>query len=181
MRFVFLMTHLGSGSNYLCESLSQIPTICCNHTNRVYTHPTDLDSLKSKDRYAKTFIDTVEYNYSFASTALYSCAKFIYLIRNPKHSLGNMVKEGYTRESAVSYYLFRLRRMYEMAYQTPDGIFLTYEDMLKDEGRKLVSDYLGIKAIPPVNPSEDRSESWIPDRGYTKYLAMFRSLPLHKI
>lgn len=92
-----------------------------------------------------------------------------------------MVKEGYTRELAVSYYLFRLRRMYEMAYQTPDGIFLTYEDMLKDEGRKLVSDYLGIKSIPPVTPAEDRSESWIPDRGYTKYLTMFRSLPLHKV
>jgi len=155
--------------------------ICCNHTNKIYTHPTDLDSLKNKDRYAKIFIDTIEFNYSIASTALYKCCKFIYLIRNPKQSLVEITRVGYSHEAAISYYLFRLRRMYEMACQTPNGIFLTYEDVLKDGGRKLVGDFIGVKSVPPINPDEEESEAWVPDKGYAKYLAMFRSLRLDKI
>ncbi len=181
MKFVFLMTHLGSGSDYLCESLSQVPTICCNHTNKVYTHPTDLDSLKNKDRYAKIFLDTIEFNYSFATTSLYNCCKFIYLIRNPKQSLGKMVKDGYSRESAVSYYLFRLRRMYETAYLTPGSLFLTYEDMFKEGGRTLISEFLGVKAIPPIKFLDEYTETWVPDRGYGKYLSMFHQLNLQRL
>ena len=179
MQFVFLMTHLGSGSGYLCESLGQVPTICCNHTNKIYTHPTDLDSLKIKDRYAKIFIDTIEFNYSFASTALYNCCKFIYLIRNPKHSLGKMVKDGYSRESSINYYLFRLRRMYEMAHHTPKSLFLRYEDMNKD--KQLIVDFLGVKDIPPIKLGKEDAETWIPDRGYEKYLSMFEKMSLNKI
>ena len=180
MRFVFLITHLGSGSNYFCDSLSQVPTVCCNQTNKVYTHPTDLDALKIKDRYAKLFFDTIEFNYSFASTAFYDFSKFIYLIRNPKQSLGRMIKEGYSRESAVSYYLFRLRRMYEMAYQTPGSLFLTYEDMFKEEGHKLIGDFLELN-MPPIKFVDEYAETWVPDNGYDKYLAMFKKLNLKMI
>ncbi len=170
---------MGSGAHHLRESLNHYPHICCVHTNKVYTHPKDLDNLKSMDRYAKIYLDTIEFNYSFASKAFYDCCDFIYPIRNPKQSLGEMVSEGYSRESAMNYYLFRLRRMYEMAYHTPGSLFLTYEDL--EKGSELIQNFLKLKTPPKVRLKEVALENWVPERGYGKYLSMFKRLDLKMV
>lgn len=176
MKFIFIMTHLGAGHDSLYHGLKN-HNVCCVQTNKVYTHPSDLDSLKSLDNYAKCYIDTILYNYSLCSTAFYKFCKFIYLIRNPKESFNYM--QDYSEESAMSYYLFRLRRMYEMANKT-GGLFLTYEDMCSEEGGKLLQEFLELKQLPKVR-AEEMTEMNVSERGYGKYLAMFKRLNLNKV
>jgi hypothetical protein len=47
-------------------------------------------------------------------------------------------------ESAENYYLFRLRRICEMAHKT-SGILLTYEDLVSKSALPLVQNHLGLK------------------------------------
>ncbi|HTA27715.1 MAG TPA: hypothetical protein VK809_08000 [Bacteroidia bacterium] len=173
MKSVFLMTHLGSGAKYLTESLNQIPTISCIKTNKLYSHPTDL----VLNKYFKTVIDTLEFNHLFTCKALYS-QPFIYFINRLQDV------EGYSHTSLLSYYLFRLRRLYEMASQTPNSIFLTYDDLLTADGQKLLVDFLELKEPLEIKFSESPEWTWHSEdlnKGYEKYLEKFRNLDLRQI
>jgi hypothetical protein len=91
------------------------------------------------------YVDKLLHNYDFACKPLYKICKFIYMIRSPEVPLATLIMRGYPPAGAENHYLFRLRRMCEMAVHT-DGVLLTYEDLVKRRAFPLLKNSLGLKS-----------------------------------
>ncbi len=180
MKFIFLMTHLGSGSHILTKSLNLIPSVCCTQTNKIYTHPTDLDNLRDYKQYAKTFIETVTHNHCVASKSFYDSCKFIYFINSPKQCFKE-IRKHYSPNSGMDYYSFRLRRMYELAHYTKHNLFLTYEQLAQEQYHESILKFIDIKKMPSFEYEKLNEDNGIPDDRYQKYLSLFNRLNINKI
>jgi hypothetical protein len=123
----------------------------------VYDHPTKLGQLyrgwkKHSQRYidVANTVDKLVFNHQLVSTSFYNICNFIYMIREPKSALANIIQKGYSDE----YYAFRLRRMCEMAVKTPNAVLLTYDQLIDDEKRgkkfKQIENMLNLKT--PLMP-----------------------------
>jgi hypothetical protein len=90
-KVAFVVSHLGSGSDELVRILNENPRVIIHSTDRVYTHPNDLDWLFEQghklDNATAIYGNHLLHNASFASKSLYEICKFIYLIRPAKPSL----------------------------------------------------------------------------------------------
>ena len=153
-KVAFVISHLGSGSEELVRILNENPRVVIHSTNTNYIHPDTLGHLFERghklDNAAAVYGDHLLHNASFASKALYEICKFIYLIRPPRASLNIIKIGGYTPHTACRYYCFRLRRICEMAKQTPGAVFLTWQDLADGRGQALIESYLNLK--DPLNP-----------------------------
>jgi hypothetical protein len=175
MKFVFLTTHLGSNVQYFGNYLNKIPGFHCKQSDKPYTHPLNLENLRVN--YAHTVLDILNFNHSLASTSFYECCQFIYVVRDPRFSLGEIVSNGYSKKGALNYYLFRLRRMYEMSHYTPGAVFLTYDQLFIDEGREVLGKFFG-RDMPKLEMPAQKAEAWIPNKRYKEYLSKFQRLDL---
>ena len=148
-KVAFVVSHLGSGSEELVRILNENPRVIIHNTDRSYTHPSDFDWLFDQehklDNAAAIYGHCLLHNWSFASKALYEICQFIYLIRPAKPSLNIIQAKNYTPHTACRYYCFRLRRICEMAKQTPGAVFLTWQDLADGRGQALIENYLNLK------------------------------------
>lgn len=149
---VFIVSHLHSGSNLLIQTLNKNPRVHVQDTKLSYNHPDVLKNLFSLghklDNSSAVFGDHILFNADFSSSSFYDYAKFIYVIRDGRSTLEEILSDkslNYDLKSAELYYSYRLRRIYEMATKTPEAIFLNYKQMYNNNNLKLVEDYLNLK------------------------------------
>lgn len=93
--------------------------------------------------------DHLLFNSSLSCKNLYEICRFIYVIRPPRAALNEIstIKDsGLKGAFAAKYYSFRLRRICEMARNTPGALLLTWDDMASGKAFVSIEEYLGLKA-----------------------------------
>ena len=186
---VFIASHMGSGSHILSKLLNLNPRIMSIKTNKVYQHPFALDNLTATPHKlrnaAAIYLDELLFNHSLCCDYIFEICQFIYLVREPRETLNNILQDvGYHPYSAYHYYRHRLRRLYEMARKTPGAVFLTWEDVVSGSGLRLIENYLNLKE--PIQPvTADSSKNLVhpfivkaAEITYEKYLYKCRKLKL---
>ncbi len=187
---VFIVSHLGSGSQILSSGMNKNSRIQVFKTNKVYYHPLSLENLTLSPHKlrnsAAIYLDELLFNFSLCCNNIYEICKFIYLIREPHSTLSNISSyyTYYTPHYAYNYYRHRLRRIYEMAKKTPGAILLTWEDVLSRRGLSLIENYLKLKE--PIQPIYEISTKQSADIDliksaeitYEKYLYKMKQLKL---
>jgi hypothetical protein len=88
------------------------------------------------------YVNEVLYNYQISHKAIYHSCEIVYLIRDPKTSIKFLKPKD--AEYALSYYIFRLRRIYEMTKDTEGAVFLTWDDLMNKKGLQLLSKRLDL-------------------------------------
>lgn len=140
-RVVIVATHLGANSSSLCYMLNKNKKIQWVQTGLIYDHPTaikDIVSIEHKfNNFIGLYVNEVFYNYQICHKEMGQVCDFIYLIREPK-CLGVLL-ESRNASSVVDYYIFRLRRIYEMV-KANSGLFLTWQDLISQKGVKRLKD-----------------------------------------
>jgi len=132
---VFVISHVGADAETFVSILNENSRIKIEKRNIVYKHPEDLQNLwETKHKNASSLAvygDLILYNQQFLCKKIYNLAKFIYLVREPAGTLGNI-----SMATPELYYRFRLRRMCEMAKETPNALLITHQDLVlgKDLG-----------------------------------------------
>ena len=151
-KICFVASHLMSGSSILCDALDENPRV--QHFRLALSRPYwdvsavfDLIYRQHKlDNSAAVYLDELIFNYELQIKHLYSCAKFVYVVRPPIKTLNLLVSNKlYTPLRAVRYYCYRLRRLCEMAKRTPGAVLLQWDDLITGRGLSLVEDYLSLK------------------------------------
>jgi len=188
---LFIASHYGSGYEYLYKVLDSHPKIQGFTTKVCFSHPDvviNASTMPHKDRTSTAIHMTVLLkNESLTSKAVCKFCKFIYLIRPPTLALNIMVREnGYGPQQALNYYMFRLRRLAQLAKLTPGAVFLTYDNLVRNEECKLIEQYLNLKTaleprLVPFDDIENIIHASIVDKGqevYEKYLKYMNSLDL---
>jgi hypothetical protein len=147
-KVVFIVSHLGSGSDELVRVLNENPRVIIHQSEQVYSHPDDLDWLFSQghklDNAAAIYGHHLLQNMFLTSESFYNICKFIYVIRPAKPSL-NIILNKYTPLTASRYYCFRLRRICEMAKRTPGAVFLTWQNLADNKFQPIIENYLNLK------------------------------------
>jgi hypothetical protein len=148
-KVAFIVSHLGSGSNYLVNILNNNPRCMIFNSNSMYEHPDSLSWLfknhKLKGFSGAIYGDHLLYNHSFSCKKLYDYCKFIYLIRPARQSLNEIYHTTeYSKKNIVNYYRYRLRRICEMAKKTKNSILLTYDELISNKNFGIIEDYLGL-------------------------------------
>lgn len=155
------MSHLGSGSADLLETLTQNPRVDAFRTGLCYDHPDKLavltNNIHKQDNKSAIYMDELLYNISFACKPLCKHCKFIHLVREAKPSLNFILERHpeYTIEAATRYYCFRLRGIYEYVLRTPGSVFLTWDELQSGNKLKEIESYLGLKE--PLKYKEPKS------------------------
>ena len=193
-KVAFVVSHLGSGSLDLMRVLNKNPRVVIHNQSVQYTHPTDLDWLykfgHKLDNTAAVYGDHLVNNVSFSCKALYDHCLFIYVVRSAKPTLHEIISHNsYTLENAASYYAFRLRRICEMAKQTPGAVMLTWEDLANEQGLPLIDEYLGLKeSLRFVNEFEENCEDHLEHSviekaqdAYERHLYYLKQLDLNRV
>ncbi|RTK96633.1 MAG: hypothetical protein EKK64_03350 [Neisseriaceae bacterium] len=150
-KIVFLFSHAHSGSDALYKSLDNTFLIQGFREKKInYLNSSSLIDLTSlphkRDLRSAVYMDEILTNYSFYLKKDYNKCSFIYLIREPKETLSLMIKKSEkSPEFAVREYCFRLRRICEIARNTPGALFLTFKDLEKEDNIVLIENYLNLK------------------------------------
>lgn len=152
-KILFLSSHLGSGSSVLYKSLNMHPRIqgFKSKENNVYIHPFSLLSLVNNrhklHNSSAIYMDELLYNYCLSIKYAYDVCKFIYIIRDAEPTLNWLVENELfkTPLHAQRYYLYRLRRICEMAKRTPGAVVLNYYDIKNKKGLDKIESYLNLK------------------------------------
>lgn len=191
-RVVFLTSHLCSGVFELKHLLNQHPRIDLRGTGLTYEHPTNIDDLiglghKLRNS-AAIYGDHLIYNTDFQHKQFYSFANFIYIVRHPRHTLNEIYthpNSSYSENSVFRYYVYRLRRICEMAKRTQKGVLLTYQNILDNRGINLIEDLLEIDSIkhdPNIFQDKVIKDDFSPDlmekaeESYERHLYYLRQL-----
>ncbi|RDJ35601.1 MAG: hypothetical protein DWQ19_12350 [Crenarchaeota archaeon] len=100
----------------------------------------------TSDNTAAIYGEHLLFNQTLSSKAFYKFAKFIYVFDNAKSSLNKIInhKNEYAHLGAFRYYCFRLRRLFEMACNTPGAVLLTGDDLREQKGAELIENYLDV-------------------------------------
>jgi hypothetical protein len=187
-KILFVCSHFYSGSASLCESLNQHPKIQQYQLSNInpYSCPTDL--LLLTEQYHKCnnrsaiYMEELNKNIDLTTKAAYKKCKFIYVIREPKPVLNFLIGNDKMKPSfATRYYLFRLRRLCEMAKRTPNAILLTWEDLITGRCNSWIENYLSLKQLMQPFDLDRFKKSFSTDlagldliseaeNGYEKYL-----------
>lgn len=153
-RILFLATHIGSGSENLVETLEQSPRIEFFPSHSIFAHPDNLNHLfanSHKNTTANAIYGTQLFlNESISGKSLYHSCWFIYLIRRARPAITEIIrKKSYNPKTAIDYYIFRIRRLYEMAVQS-GSVVLTWDDLQMSRGLDTVQEYLKLKLPIPT-------------------------------
>jgi len=158
-KVLFIISHLGSGSSQIFNSLIKVPFIDGFRMDISYSHPDDLEiltkNIHKKNDASAVYMDELLYNHSLLSKNLANFCNIIYLIREPKSTLNKIITENtsYSLESAARYYCYRLRGILEYYRKTSNKCpFLRWENVSED--KKLVENYLELELPLEVCPDE---------------------------
>lgn len=135
-RILLVASHVGANSDKLISTLENKRTQLVRST-AIYEHPSILCKLITEHPYS-IYLGDVLYNIQMPRTEVYQMCDFIYLVRNPRFlKLDKLLTD---------YYVFRLRRLYEMARVT-GGIFLTWDDVVNGKGLRLIEREYGFSKM----------------------------------
>lgn len=153
---VFITSHLFSGSHALCEALDTNKRVSSFSSNAVYQHYDDFRFLVRRkhkaNNTAATYLDELLYNHSFSWKPLYEYCKFIYVVREAKPTLNGIVTyHNLKHQAALRYYSYRLRRLCEMARNTPNSLLITWDDITSGKCIDPISDFLNLKSNFKIN------------------------------
>jgi hypothetical protein len=191
-RILFVVSHLSSGSTGLIQILNENPRIQIHQTNIIYEGLADLNLLTSQRHKLRNTAaihgDHLLFNTSFLNKSLYSCAKFIYCFKSGALTVNQLIKDyHYKPESALNYYCFRIRRIYEMAHQIPQSVIINWTDLEKGTWMPEVEEYLQLKEklenkpdlfsnqIDDIAPASIKQEA---EDYYEKYFYLFKQLKI---
>lgn len=172
-KVALIISHKGSGSEELLSAMVKNPRIQQVTTSGLYHHPDVLESITSVphkiNNASAVYVDHLLYNHVFSSKSLYPFFKFIYVIREPRF---------FDSIYDFRYYVYRLRRICEMAKNTPGAVLLTWENLAA--GRLgVIEDYLGLKEsiVRPKVEACQISGEFINDaqRAYERFLYFLRN------
>ncbi len=163
---VFLISHLGSGSDALSNILNRNPRVWMTKTGESYIHPLDLvnltDLLHKAETSASYWGDHLLFNHQIGHKAFYEICKFIYMMRPARAALNEM--QGYEPFYAMRYYCYRLRRMWDMFKKTPNAILITYDEMTSGKVFPEIEDYLGLaEPLSPELPAPEQEDLMPPE------------------
>ena len=174
---LFLASHLGAGSDVLFDILASHPRIEGFKTHVSYDHYDKIESLLShphkNNKSNAIWADILLHNHSFTCKPLIPRCKFVYLLREPRGSLSDIMSStDYDLDMASRYYRYRLRGLCEYAIRS-SGYVLTYDRLGDLSG---LTQYLGFKealsvSVPPETLAEISEEVLAEcDKSYEKYL-----------
>jgi hypothetical protein len=180
-RVLFLTSHTGSNSDLLINCLEQHPRIQFYSSDNVYDSPESIQELVSNSHKCKNsaaiYGEHLLINTAFTCKSLLKSCNFIYMIRRPE-ALNYLP----FNEHSLNYYLGRIRRIYEMAYQTPGSIVLTWDNLYDKKGLDLVQKYFNLKGsfeYPKLkeDPKKAPSDFYkIAEECYQKHLYLIKKL-----
>lgn len=190
---LFVVSHFGSGSDKLIHCLNDNPRVQTFDTQITYNHPSSLNVLHSHthklDNSSAIYGEHLLENVYFSCKNLFSYCKFIYVVREPKLSISQiMAQNTYSLPTACNYYCFRLRRICEMARQTPKAVISTYQTLASDDKLKEIENYLNLSS-PLKWPAETDDKALdIPlsllstvEESYERHLYYLKNLVSQKI
>ncbi len=157
-RVLFLSSHPGANAEQLSKLLECNKYIQFYDSNAVYRHPSDVATLQlspHKDTttaaiYATLLLD----NGRLSGKSLYKFCHFVYFIRSPKATITELVNNKVCNlKNAIDLYVIRIRRIYEMAFQTPEAVFLTWDNIKDNKGLDLIEKYFYLKSPLQYNDS----------------------------
>jgi len=205
-KIVFVCSHVYSGSSQLCDAMDANPRMQVYGREFEYGLPngsvygSGFDLLRLTDNKhkisnsASIYVDELLQNYQLSTSDAYPACKFVYVVREPGPVLNYMQAKFRTRPDYASrYYLFRMRRICEMAKRTPGAVLLTFDDLRDGRGMELLKDYLCLKheiawdpsMLTPVrmrlNQASIEPEALAQvEEGWERYLYFLRSLALQR-
>lgn len=188
-KILFLNSHYNSGSVDLYDSLCLNSFIqgCRWNKQRIYLNHYDFFQIlnqkhKRNDKHA-IYLDEIYNNYALSTRMDLSKCFFIHLIRAPDHL--NLFSEKINPNFIVRKYLYRLRRICEIAKRAPNSIFLDYKDLKKQDSMKKIKELLSLEedvSIPDIKEAKSKKD-FIPydlmkkaEEGYEKYYAYLDQL-----
>jgi len=149
---VFIVSHLGSGYENLLPSLLENSRIILvsNCSYNYYRNLLDIINVPCNLKYknkATYSLDCLLHNHMFSARDSYKDCKFIYLIDEPKYVLPKLyeINQHPNINNMKSYYLYRLRRICEMAKRTENAVFLTRRDLSNPMSYEIIENYLNLK------------------------------------
>jgi hypothetical protein len=191
-KVLYVASHMCSGSSNLVEILNENSRVQIHKSDLFYNHPTVLSHLYELghkwETTASVYGDHLLNNTSFSCKELYPLCKFIYFIRRPEETLGEVIASDprYTWETAARHYCFRLRRICEMAAKTPGAVFLTRDDIGK--GLEIIDDYLNLKDPLVLKDYPENKSEYVPsnilescEQSYEKHLYFIKHLDLRRV
>ena len=148
-KVVFLMSHVGSGSNALYALLASNPRIMGLENDNVYDNQASLITAAERkhklNNASRMYLDHILYNFQY-NLRPDPWVRMVFLAREPEGSIDYMVNRRiFRRPEAKRYYLYRMRRMCELARRNPNSIFLTYSRLREGRGLVELRDYLELK------------------------------------
>lgn len=192
-RVLFVCTHLGSSVEYFDRILEFSPKIQFYHSGISYKYPTDLSQLTNLSHKsgseAAIYGDVLLFNESVIGKCLYNSCSFIYLLRRANPTI-SFIKQNnlYDPTTAIDYYIFRIRRLYEMATQTPGAVLLTWDNLKNGHGFDLVTDYLGLMPFADIPDCWEEPTDLLPqssleeaEQAYEGMLYRMRKLNLRMV
>lgn len=143
------MSHSGSGSNSLYALLGGHSRIMGIENNNIYQSDMSLFSVSNMKHKltnsSRMYLDHILYNFQY-SLKPNIWVKMIFLVREPEASIDYMVnRKLFKKSEAKRYYLYRIRRICELAKRNPDSVFLTYSNLREGKGLTEIADHIGIK------------------------------------
>lgn len=188
-KIAFINAHMNSGGEYLYESLNQDSCIKGFRTKKqkVYLNNYDLIHLmrqkhKASGKYL-IYLDEIYYNYALSTKLDLSQCYFIHIIRSPDCLNLIQFNEKNKPVFVIRKYLFRLRRICEIAKRTPNAVFLTFEDLQKERAMEILKEFMFLSDTPKINIKKeiDFKKDLISydlmkeaEEGYENYLAFLR-------
>lgn len=157
-KFLFLMSHIGSGSSRLFDSLSNSDSIHGFRTEIVYDSPESLQHLQNNfhknDNKASVWMDELLHNFRLTCKPLCKTCQLVFLFGDPHESIEEIAKT-YPSYEALNYYRFRLQGMLEYIARTPGCLIFTW-DRIEFEGLQSLERALMIRA-PLTAPTRPKS------------------------
>jgi len=148
-KVLFIMSHIGSGSNELYALLNNETRIMGFEKNNIYDTPLRLLGLTENkhklNNSSRIYMDHLLYNYQYSLKPNQFC-QFIFLVREPEATIDYLINQKiYKKNDAKRYYLYRIRRLCELAKRNPNSVFLTHSNLREGKGLDLISEYIGLK------------------------------------
>lgn len=135
---IFIISHLGSGSNIIYQKLNKCPSFKRVKNNILYKNSEEFCKLKLKKF---TFFDHLLHDYQYSWKEGYNLAKFVYVICHPALAFQNS-SEIISPNDWGRYYCYRLRRICQMAKNTPNAILLNGVQVICGKKMQLLNDFL---------------------------------------
>ena len=152
---LFINTHIGSGSDYLYQSLDDYSRIQGYSGNFIYENAESLLNLTLLPHKCRNngaiYLDRILYNHTIKSRDVYKIPDHIFMVREPEGTLGE-IGDLMGWDSAARYYRLRLRRLVSIAKSARHGIFIDYRELQEGSGWNRISDHLQLKSfsIPKI-------------------------------